>query len=391
MTATPDGVRVAAAHGVRVLDDSLAEASEPIRTGRADLVIPATLAADGSFQAARRWSPLAAVYGGAAVPLLLAAPEWPVGDGCPDDVLMRSHRDARVAVVDIAAGVEPESPPVELAPAGSGGLDESTLVSVIIPTRDRPDLVEMAHCTVAAAGWSRVEVIFVDNGTTDPHACALLDRSAHRVVPAPIPFNFARLVNRGASVARGEVVVLLNNDVEAVAAGWLAALLEPLACADVGVVGSTLLYPSESVQHCGIAMMDGVPVHAYAGIRESHLPDPVRHVPGERTAVTGACMAVRASLWRHLGGMAVPLATNYNDVDLCLRARRAGARVACTPVPRLVHHESESRGLRSTPAVAADWLLFRSRWAGMLNNPDPWLPRLPSRAALRGALRPGGR
>jgi GT2 family glycosyltransferase len=79
-------------------------------------------------------------------------------------------------------------------------------------------------------------------------------------------------------------------------------------------------------------------------------------------------MAVRADLWRSLGGMSTPLATNYNDVDLCLRARRSGARVACVPFRGLVHHESESRGTEPSAEIAADWLLFRSRWAGLLGS-----------------------
>lgn len=244
------------------------------------------------------------------------------------------------------------------------------LVSIVVPTRDHPDLVEMAHATIRRAGWPHTEAIFVDNGTTDPAARAALDRSPHRVLDASIPFNFARLANRGAAVARGEVIVLLNNDVEAVADGWLADLVAPLTDdAHVGIVGSVLLYPSGRVQHAGISMAGGVPHH--------ELPDALGGVR-ECDAVTGACMAVRADAWRELGGMSSPLATNYNDVDLCLRARDAGWRVVCTGAPRLVHHESESRGRWPTPEVAADWLLFRSRWSGRAAG-DP--SRVPSRAA----------
>ncbi len=245
----------------------------------------------------------------------------------------------------------------------------TALASIVVPTRDHPDLVEMAHRTISRAGWPRTEAIFVDNGTTDPWARAALDGSPHRVVAAPIPFNFARLANRGAAVARGEVIVLLNNDVEALDDGWLAAMMQPFDDPDVGIVGSLLLYPSGRVQHCGIVLDAGVPRHEFLREQVTDLPPAVRDEVRECAAVTAACMAVRADLWRDLGGMSTPLATNYNDVDLCLRARRAGSRVVCTPRPRLVHHESESRGVRSTPEVAADWLLFRSRWADVLAAP----------------------
>ena len=242
----------------------------------------------------------------------------------------------------------------------------SGLATVVIPTRDHPELVEMAHATLGRAGATRWEAIFVDNATTEPRAVAGLARSPHRVVRADIPFNFARLVNRGASLARGDVIVLLNNDVEARADGWLDALLEPLEDPDVGVTGITLEYSSGRVQHCGIEIVEGVPRHAYAGEEWHDLPPSLCDEVSHPTAVTAACMAVRTTLWRMLGGMSTPLATNYNDVDLCLRARRAGARVACVPFRGLIHHESESRGTRPTPEVAADWLLFRSRWASLL-------------------------
>lgn len=237
------------------------------------------------------------------------------------------------------------------------------LASIVVPTRDHPELVAMAHHTIRRAGWPRVEGVLVDNGTVDARARALLDRSCHRVVPAPIPFNFARLANRGAAVARGEFIVLLNNDVEARDDGWLTAMLDPFDDPDVGVVGALLRYPSGRVQHCGITLHGGVPRHEFLNEAIDGLPAAVGAEVRECEAVTAACMAVRADLWRDLGGMSTPLATNYNDVDLCLRARRAGSRVVCTPHVHLVHHESESRGVRSTPAVAADWLLFRSRWA----------------------------
>lgn len=240
------------------------------------------------------------------------------------------------------------------------------LASIVIPTRDHPELVRMSLATLARAGSTRREVIFVDNGTTDPAALDILACQPHRIVHSPIPFNFSRLVNRGAAVARGDVVVLLNNDVEAHRDGWLDALLTPFHDDDVGVAGITLEYPSGRVQHCGIELAGGVPRHAYVGATWDELPLRMRSGTTEPVAVTAACVAVRGDLWRDLGGMSTSLATNYNDVDLCLRARRCGSRVACVSFRGLVHHESESRGGRSTPEVAADWLLFRSRWAGLL-------------------------
>jgi GT2 family glycosyltransferase len=177
--------------------------------------------------------------------------------------------------------------------------------------------------------------------------------------------------NRGARAATGEVIVLLNNDVEATQPGWLPGLLGPFHNPDVGITGAVLEYPSGRIQHCGIGISDGAPVHRHVGELWDDLDPVERESLREPVAVTAACMAVRADLWRSLGGMSTPLATNYNDVDLCLRARRCGARVACVPGTGLVHQESESRGPQSGPDVAADWLLFRSRWAEVLEaTPD---------------------
>ena len=232
----------------------------------------------------------------------------------------------------------------------------------------------MAERTIRMAGSSRVEAVFVDNGTTDPAARARLGRTPHRVLAAPIPFNFARLANRGVAAARGDVVVLLNNDVEALDHGWVDPLIDELEDPSTGVAGSLLLYPSGTIQHCGIVVHDGVPQHALVGVAPADAPSWAVGVPGDRTAVTGACLAMRRSNWRHMGGMSAPLATNYNDVDLCLRVAAEGMRVAFTPFAPLVHHESESRGRLSTPEVAADWLLFRSRWDHVLHAPDRWWP-----------------
>ncbi len=239
--------------------------------------------------------------------------------------------------------------------------------TIVVPTRDHPELVAMAHATIARAGWADADAVFVDNATTDSAARGALRASSHRVLRADIPFNFSRLVNRGARVASGEVVVLLNNDVEAASDGWLRELLRPFGDPDIGIVGAVLEYPSGRIQHCGIGIRDGAPVHLHAGERWDALDAGERHSLQEPLAVTAACMAVRTDLWRALDGMSTPLATNYNDVDLCLRARRSGARVACVRIPGLVHHESESRGVESGPEIAADWLLFRSRWAELLS------------------------
>jgi GT2 family glycosyltransferase len=222
--------------------------------------------------------------------------------------------------------------------------------------------------------WSPLEVVIVDNGSTDPSALALLDRTAHRVERAPIPFNFPRLCNRGAAAASGDVLVFLNNDMELRDPDWVEALVDQVVAEDVGPVGALLRYPDGTIQHCGMAIGPDGPVHPLRGIAMDRAPAGLALVPGERSAVTGACMAIRSEVFWRLGGFEPLLVQDYNDVDLCLRAWRAGYRVVYTPFTDLVHHESATRGSAVSPDTVADWLLMRSRWVDVFAMRDRWWP-----------------
>jgi GT2 family glycosyltransferase len=235
------------------------------------------------------------------------------------------------------------APPAALpAPAG--------LVSIVIPFRDRPELLRNCLRSLSASTYRRFEVILVDNGSTEPRARRLLDRYAARpnvrIVAAPGDFNFARLCNRGAEAAAGEFLLFLNNDTEVLDRSWLEQLLTIAGDPSVGIVGATLLYPDETIQHAGMfRRSDGVWVHPYRGRPADE--------PGERgelqrarcvPAVTAACMLVRRGLFQSLGGFDERFAVMHNDVDLCARVRQRGLQVVVTPHARLYHYESLSRG-----------------------------------------------
>jgi GT2 family glycosyltransferase len=247
-------------------------------------------------------------------------------------------------------------------------------VSIVVPTRDQPELLERLLEGVAETRWRPLEVVLVDNRTTEPRARALLDRSGHRVVRADIDFNFARLVNRGAAAATGDVLIFLNNDVEVTDGDWVEALMDIAMEPDVGPVGALLRYPGGRIQHCGIGIADGVPVHVLRQQEPDQAPASLVRVPQDRTAVTAACMAIRAQTFWDLDGMESLLPQNYNDVDLCLRASAAGFRTVYTPFADLVHRESATRRDVPLPDIAADWLLFRTRWVHVLSGPDPLWP-----------------
>lgn len=242
-------------------------------------------------------------------------------------------------------------------------------VSVVIPTRDPGPRLGVVLDGLARTDWPDVEVIIVDNGSRDPGSVTLIAKSGAIVVRRDIPFNFSRLVNSGASRATGELLLLMNDDVEVLRPDWMIRMVDLARRPEVGPVGALLLYPDGSIQHCGIDVRDGAPYHPAVGAVPDDAPADLVTGTGPRWAVTGACLMLRTTLFQHLGGLDPLMHTNYNDVDLCLRAGRLGMRPYLDADARLIHHESASRGTDTTPEVAADWLLFRTRWGDDLRHP----------------------
>lgn len=183
------------------------------------------------------------------------------------------------------------------------------------------------------------------------------------------PFNFSKMSNLGASVAGGDVLVFLNDDVKPLIPDWLTNLVAQAQRPDVGVVGAKLLYPSGSIQHVGMAIgiMDGCghPLRRTYGSRFWHWHEFTRDV----SAVTGACLAIRRSVFEQLGGWDERFPMNYGDADLCLRARRAGYKVLCEPAAVLCHYECKSR---SPGTLHGERALWHSRWGALLTQGDPF-------------------
>jgi GT2 family glycosyltransferase len=257
-------------------------------------------------------------------------------------------------------------------------------VTVILPTRDRADLLAVSAWGVLRdTDYPALELIVVDNGSTDPAALALLaevgaDPRAE-VLPFPGAFNFSAMNNAGARRAKGEVLLLLNNDVELTDPGWLRAMVAHAVRPDVGAVGARLLYRDGALQHGGMVL-------GPAGRATHVLRGAPRDAPGylgqlastrDLSAVTAACLAIRADLWAQVGGMNERLPVAWNDVDLCQRVRAAGFRVIWTPHAVLLHLEGETRGEDAAdPArqarFLADQALYRETW-GAAADLDPFL------------------
>ncbi|WP_082479216.1 glycosyltransferase family 2 protein [Methylobacterium sp. Leaf102] len=266
-------------------------------------------------------------------------------------------------------------------------------VSVIIPTRDRAELLgTVLRGLFGATDYPDIEVVVVDNDSREPATDALFASYAEearlRILPVPGPFNFSDLSNRGAAAATGAVLLFLNNDVEIVEPGWLAEMVSLALDPSVGAVGAKLLYPDGTLQHGGIVLgIGGVAGHSHPGLPGEEPGYFARMVlTQEVSAVTGACLAVRAEAFARVGGFdAAHLAVAFNDVDLCLRLREAGYRNLWTPYARLVHHESKSRGPEDTPEkrtrFEAEMRVMQARWEPQLRADPYYNPNLSRTAA----------
>lgn len=238
--------------------------------------------------------------------------------------------------------------PLEMSPVRPSGR-----VSIIIPFRDRAELLRDCLASLRLGTYRRFEVVLVDNGSTEPDMQRLLrrleQRARYQILHDCEPFNFSRLCNMGASAARGDWLLFLNNDTCVLTPDWLEQMLVTAGQPDVGIVGATLLYPDGTLQHAGMLQRgDGVWDHCGRGVVDLNSEEfrRVRSVP----AVSGACLLIGRRLFEELNGFDQGRPVTHNDVDLCRRTRAAGRLVAVTPHARLLHYESLSRGYTLTPA-----------------------------------------
>lgn len=229
-------------------------------------------------------------------------------------------------------------------------------VSIIIPFRDQVELLERCvlplHRTVPNA-----ELILVDNGSKEHKTKNFIHRCrvnyGAKIIHLDEPFNFSKLCNAGAAVARRDHLLFLNNDVLGVQPVWLDAMLECATDPRVGIVGATLLYPDRTLQHVGMSPSGpgDTWVHPYRHEPEGHpgKDNELRHIRSVG-AVTGACMLIRRSVFEAVDGFDPRLAVTMNDVDLCRRVKERGYEVVITPFARLWHYESISRGYQREAA-----------------------------------------
>jgi glycosyltransferase involved in cell wall biosynthesis len=248
------------------------------------------------------------------------------------------------------------------------------LVSLIVPTRNRADLLgPCVEGLLRRTTYKPIEVIIIDHQSDDAETVALLKRLSAdarvRIMPYQGPFNYSDMNNKAVAEARGELIGLINNDIDVIAPDWLSEMVSFAVVSENGAIGAKLLYPNGRVQHGGV--ITGLPwgmSHAHTGAERNEMGYFGRLMaPANVSAVTGACLVVRKRLFEEAGGLnAVDLPIAFNDVDLCLEIRARGYRNVWTPFALLYHHESVSRGSDAAPdkveRASRDLYFMRRKW-----------------------------
>lgn len=260
------------------------------------------------------------------------------------------------------------------------------LVSAIVLTRAETPHVEMAlRGLLEETSYPALEVLVVVNGPSPTPALLpswVREDRRVQVFHDASPFNFAALNNRHATQARGELLLLLNDDVEVLHSGWLEEMAGHALRPGVGAVGARLWYPDGTLQHGGVVMgLGGVAGHVHLRTPRGAVGRNARAVLAQSfSAVTGACLLVRRRLYAELGGLDERFAVAYNDIDFCLRVTAAGYRNVWTPFAELVHHESATREADTTPEkmtrLAREAALLRERWQEVIASDPCWNPNL---------------
>ncbi len=257
-------------------------------------------------------------------------------------------------------------------------------VSVLIPNKDHSDDLERCLKSLYAnAGWGNMEVLVIENNSTDPETFLYYEKAAEkyprlRVVTWPGSFNFSAINNFGAGAATGEHLLLLNNDMEITRPGFVREMLSYSQQTGIGAVGGKLIYPDHTIQHAGVIIgIGGTAGHSHKALDADNGGDLNRLVSTQNyLAVTGACLMVKAALYQELNGLdELDFAVAYNDVDFCLRLVEKGLRNVYTPYAQATHYESKSRGYDTAGANLQRYnrekTAFIAKYGWLINSGDP--------------------
>ena len=271
--------------------------------------------------------------------------------------------------------------------------EPAPLVSIVIPTKDHVETLDACVMSIAQkATYTNYEIVLVENNSEAPETFAYYENLPERVAAVsggkgaarvewwPGEFNYSQIINFGVKHAKGDYLLLLNNDTEVISPDFIEEMMGYLQRPDAGVVGAKLYFADHLVQHAGILVgVRGALAHAnqdFSAKREGYLARAVR--PGNFSAVTGACQMVRRDVFEQVGGYNEEFAVGFNDADFCLRVWEAGYRTIFTPYAELFHYEFTSRGREeANEEKLRRWkreqALFMQRWPEFFLSDDPWL------------------
>lgn len=262
----------------------------------------------------------------------------------------------------------------------------SPKISIVIPNKDHAeDLRRCVMSILEKSTYNNYEIIIVENNSTGADIEEMYQKFQNeypqvRVVRYAGAFNYSAVNNLGVSQTDGDYILLLNNDTEVITANWMEELLMYAQREDVGAVGAKLYYEDMTIQHAGVVL--GLGAHRTAG--HSHYKVPKQNLgymgrlcfAQDVSAVTGACLLVKKSLYEEVGGLDEDFAISLNDVDFCLKLRQKGLLNVWTPFAELFHYESVSRGLDDKGEKAERYNReserFREKWKEVLAAGDPY-------------------
>lgn len=247
------------------------------------------------------------------------------------------------------------------------------LVSIIIPTKDKPELIERCLQSIyKITTYPNFEVIIIDNGTTDPAAKKIIDACPCKKIPYFEKFNFSKVNNIGAKNAKGDYVIFLNNDTQILSGDWIHNLLYYAEQGDIAAVGPLLKFPDNKVQHAGVVL-------GFRGTADHIMRDYPSDCDGyagsltcarEVSAVTAACMMVKKSVFMEVGGFNEYYSVIYQDVDLCLKFITRGYRIIFNPRVIILHYECSTRDKHQYDFI--DRTLLLDQWDEIIDNGDKY-------------------
>ncbi len=256
------------------------------------------------------------------------------------------------------------------------------LVSIIIPTRDRIELVKICiDGIINKTNYTNWEILIIDNDSVKKESEDFfnsIQSDKIRVIKFPGQFNYSAINNFGASHSKGEILLLLNNDIEVIHQDWMTELVSHSQRPEVGAVGARLYYSDDHVQHDGIIIgIGGVAGYANPRMKRSDIgPFGGGRLIRNYSAVTAAVLAIKKDIYDEVNGLDEEnLKVAFNDVDFCLRVVEAGYRNIYTPYCELYHHESLSRGpdigSEKAKRFEKEVLYMRGKWSKIIHN-DPY-------------------